>query len=352
VPKGSLLDADPELACAAGVLVIGHLTFYGMHHCFSKLLFDSDLNYLAIPGWTVSGPAWIYGAISQWGNPVAGLLAESLNSIGGGGRMDMDGVDAAGFSYCPWGIFPNLEFNELQYPMVFLFRNKFMPDSGGKGKFRGGDTCMMAAMPHATNAVVFGSTQPGYRIPPANGLYGGYPPMILPGVQVTKTNLLEMLKRSDKNVPFDMLTLLKGGIKGDYLYESEQRAPRPVVEGDLFIQSANGAASYGEVLERDPELVTRDVRYGLTTEWAAKNVYCVSYDPETLVVDVEGTRKMRAATREQRKKRGVKYDVFIKQWLKKRPKDELLGLYGPWPDPSLPPAKPSGSIDPQSTIEP
>jgi translation elongation factor EF-Ts len=43
-------------------------------------------------------------------------------------------------------------------------------------------------------------------------------------------------------------------------------------------------------------------------------------------------KKLRAQERERRKKQGKPYHEFVKEWLKKEPKEEIIRSYGPWPD--------------------
>ena len=58
---------------------------------------------------------------------------------------------------------------------------------------------------------------------------------------------------------------------------------------------APGGGGYGDPLERDPELVVKDVTDGYVSLAAAAEQYGVVMDPETLKVDVGATREKRAA---------------------------------------------------------
>jgi hypothetical protein len=66
----------------------------------------------------------------------------------------------------------------------------------------------------------------------------------------------------------------------------------------------------------------------------AREIYKVAIDEETLVINHEETEKLRETERVNRKKRGVPYRDFIRQWNKKRPDEEILLHYGTWPDPA------------------
>ena len=90
---------------------------------------------------------------------------------------------------------------------------------------------------------------------------------------------------------------------------------------------------YGDVLERDPEQIMSDIRAGLCTHWAAKELYKVSYDENTLRLDAEKTDILREEARKDRLKRAMSYDDFQKDWLKLRPSEETLEYYGTYPHP-------------------
>ena len=58
---------------------------------------------------------------------------------------------------------------------------------------------------------------------------------------------------------------------------------------------APGGGGYGNPVERDPELVEKDVLEGYVTRDDAAEQYGVIIDPGTLKVDVGATREKRAA---------------------------------------------------------
>ena len=76
----------------------------------------------------------------------------------------------------------------------------------------------------------------------------------------------------------------------------------------------------------------QDLEKEVISHWAAKNVYKVVYDEKRLTVDEEKTLASREEERIDRIKRGQKYEEFEKEWVKKRPNDQTIEFYGPWPD--------------------
>ena len=99
--------------------------------------------------------------------------------------------------------------------------------------------------------------------------------------------------------------------------------------GELYMISQGCGGGYGDPLEREPDLVIKDIEERLTTAEWAKKLYKVEFDEETLVVDEEGTKKLRAAYREQRKKQGVPYAEFVKKHVKDVPPKDIP-FYGSW----------------------
>jgi acetone carboxylase alpha subunit len=70
----------------------------------------------------------------------------------------------------------------------------------------------------------------------------------------------------------------------------------------------------------------------LISHKVAGDVYCVAYNPDSLLVDDEATERLREEEREKRKKNGVPYGEFKKQWDKLKPSEEILQFYGDWPE--------------------
>ncbi len=331
---GSMLDASADAACACGVLTSGFLAFYAIPSCFAKMLFDSKWREKAVASWGTPSPPFMYGGLNQYGLPVAGLASDALNTQGGGARQDRDGENSAGFSFCPTGILQDAEFTELQLPWMYLFRNRFMADNHGLGKYRGGTGVMIAYVPHNVPWLVCGSSQGGNKFPPEKGLFGGYAAMTAPAVSVIGSNLAQMMADSSEDIPYDVYELLeKRAVTGDYQIESMIRPFRPVPGDDLMLMPSLGGTGYGDVLERDPQAVVDDIKAHITTPWTADNVYRVVYDPATMRVDHEATAAARAAERAARKKRGRPYAEFEAEWLQKRPADEIIKRYGNWPNP-------------------
>jgi acetophenone carboxylase len=105
-------------------------------------------------------------------------------------------------------------------------------------------------------------------------------------------------------------------------------------ERDIFVGCSHGGVGYGDVLERDPQQVIRDLREEIISEWVVRNVYRVVYDPVTLHVQEDETQERRSHARKERIKKGMNYRNFVKGWGRRKPPEDILKYYGKWPDAS------------------
>jgi N-methylhydantoinase B len=63
--------------------------------------------------------------------------------------------------------------------------------------------------------------------------------------------------------------------------------------GDVVIIDAAGGGGYGNPLEREPEIVGKDVIEEYVSLERAKEYYGVIINPKTFKVDMEATKKLR-----------------------------------------------------------
>ncbi|RLE50207.1 MAG: hypothetical protein DRJ33_07610 [Candidatus Methanomethylicota archaeon] len=105
-----------------------------------------------------------------------------------------------------------------------------------------------------------------------------------------------------------------------------------IFPNDLAVTSTSGGSGYGDPLDRDPNLVIKDLENGIISEWVARNIYKVVFDPETLEIDYKATEEERRREREERKRRGKRYDKWVEEWEKMTPPKDFLKFYGTWPD--------------------
>jgi hypothetical protein len=101
--------------------------------------------------------------------------------------------------------------------------------------------------------------------------------------------------------------------------------------GELYMITQGGGGGYGDVLERDPQLIAKDWQDGIVSPDAVENTYRVVMDYATGAIDQEATRQARAEERKARLQRGKPFKEFAKAWTKALPPAELP-YYGSWAD--------------------
>lgn len=330
VPENRILNPPLESAISAST-VISPQAVKAIHHCFNKAMFGSPYReYVANP-LGACAKCWLYGGINQIGMEVAGIHASSMNSDGGGARIDKDGIDSCGFWWSGVADSLDLEHEELQYPFTNLYR-KLALDQHGPGKYRGGSGASSSVIIHDSSQFYLAAAGTSWKFPVDIGLFGGYAAGVSPAVEVMNSNIMEKFKKSDKDIPTNYHDLVVNRtIEGEYIAHAMD-AGHTLPENGISNLLVIGGGGYGDVLERDPDAIMKDIKEGVTSHWVARNIYHVAYDEETLVVDCKKTEELRKMERQARIKRGKKYEEFEKGWLKKKPPEEALKYYGSWPD--------------------
>ncbi|MDP2645115.1 MAG: hydantoinase B/oxoprolinase family protein [Desulfobacterales bacterium] len=223
-------------------------------------------------------------ATSGWARPIAftefGLdrakrryFTVQMNSHGGAGAIH---------GYDGWphlGMFSGLggfrkgsnELIETRLPWR-ITKYEMLQDSPGAGRWRGG---------HGVEIEWISDNDPGCEhtiiTGDADGLFTDI--YAVAGGQIPKRNRMYLeLKATGQRTP---------------LYS--KRGPFFLQRGDRVIQYAQGGAGLGNPLDRDIELVCRDVKYEYISVEAARDIYKVAVDPETFEVDPEETRRLRSA---------------------------------------------------------
>ena len=203
---------------------------------------------------------------------------------GNGARIDGDGVDSGGsYMSCP-----NVEWMEMQYPLLYLFRRHAL-DSAGAGKFRGGVGVESAHTLHdAPEGKIAGVA---YGVASAensgHGMFGGQAGAPSVMVKMAGTRLNQLLAR---NQPATKLAEL-GGAREELPYCNFE-----LREGDVLFMRVASGGGVGDPLERDPELVRSDVANAIVSRAAAREVYGVVLSGD-LEIDQGATRELRQTMR-------------------------------------------------------
>jgi N-methylhydantoinase B len=244
--------------------------------------------------WSGTSMAPIFAGTSQHGFPFA---ATEMSHFGGGGgaRTYADGVDTAGIVFNTTPNMPNIEDQEAEYPVLYLFR-RHLQDSGGPGRFRGGRSGELAyTMYDAPNdhlEGLFAGT--GAEMPNAIGLAGGMPGAAIRVARVVDTDLPQRLAQ---RLPLpESLDTIEG--RREILCCKHVRTP--LARGDVWYHSWQAGGGYGDPLLREPERVAEDVARRAVSREAARDIYAVALHADGSV-DVRATGALRSAIRERRK---------------------------------------------------
>ncbi len=95
----------------------------------------------------------------------------------------------------------------------------------------------------------------------------------------------------------------------------------------MLSQGAGGG--YGDVLERTPNLVIKDLEENLVSPETARELYRVVYDEETFTVDDEATAALRREERQARLARSMSWDDFVVNHVTEQP-PAGVPYYGSW----------------------
>ncbi len=306
----------------------------GMFMAGARMMYSMDPKR-AVGAWYTGFAVTVYGGLNQWGEPIADITPE-INATGAGGRSDMDGVNAAGAYFATMSDCGDVESTEADRPFLYLFRN-FYDNSYGHGKYRGGSGVGFGLMIHGVPGLAVGSMGFGSHFPTTLGIFGGRAaPPVFTRV-VNGGNMQERLAAGDQSLPHRMSELYGETTdhEGTPVYGNVSAPPSLMEEGDTLYVPITGGAGYGDVLEREPEAVVKDLRDGLVNQQAAEMVYGVITSPDTLNLDATATAERRQQMLNARKLRAKPYAEFVKEWEKQSPPESILQYYGDYPNPGL-----------------
>ncbi len=259
-PEGSVVNCRFPAAVAAR-LVIGHFITEIIYRALSGVL---PGKVIAASGGTPAQMNVFYGKRGD-GRPWHSVIIR-------GGGMGASAVNDGNYVY----IFPAngantpVEIFESDTPLIVENR-ELLPDSGGPGRMKGGlgqrELFRVPEDRYAPIPPVNLGIQAGRHIHPPEGLFGGQP-----------------------------------GAKARFLINGAPGNPFGLTQlkpGDRVTIDAAGGGGHGDPLEREPEMVERDVAEGYVSIERAREDYGVAINPNTLTIDEGLTRKVREALRKK-----------------------------------------------------
>src|ERR1043166_6553393 len=264
------------------------ISLYPAYNTISKMLScDPELkkDVMTIGG-TSQFPLTVFRGIDQWGEKFGYLLLDPM--VGAIGAFSFkDGIATGGQVRSPICRIGNVEHNEQSFPLLILYRKENM-DSGGAGKFRGGNSAAVSFIPHGTTHITQDTESSGAAIPTAPGLAGGYP---------ATTNYYQFKRNSDilqRHAQRRMIGDIAEAQGQDELLQLRQI---DIHQGpaDVYEVAFAAGAGYGDPLERDPEAVRKDVYLEDISSKAAREIFKVvlTGEGEELRVDSAATVTLR-----------------------------------------------------------
>lgn len=235
----------------------------------------------------MSFPINAFMGVDQRGKAYSSFLMDPIGSAGSA-HPGSDGTDTGGYSFDLQSTMPNVEENELFYPLLYLWR-KELPDSGGAGEFRGGNAGEFAIVPHKTEAINWFTVSSAMAVP-VSGVFGGYPTSTNAYLKLAGANVAEQLAKTGR------MPTSSDEVAGEKDWVPAKSFDRVVTPADVWVSSWGGASGFGDPIEREPERVLRDVIAGRVSDDWARAAYGV-----VLTGTGADTRVDAAATEDRRR---------------------------------------------------
>jgi N-methylhydantoinase B len=290
-PKGSVVNVANPGPVSLNTTSGGAVARYLANSVMGQMAARSDKWRVEVLAQSMGNRMARHAGVSQYGS----YYVSTLVGLGGGGaRSYTDGIDSSGMETGGTSSCHNVEWVEVNFPLLHVFR-RHVRDSGGAGKFRGGVAEETALILHDSpkGSVKFVALGTAGLRNGGQGIFGGFngAPSVL--VHMTDTAIRQVLGKS--RAPDD-LDALGGGRRMLPYCDLELH------QNDVFYMRFAGGGGYGDPVERDPRLVANDVRNGLVSAESAASIYGTVVDA-TLNPDMPATKKARAALRSERMSR-------------------------------------------------
>ncbi|WP_321167703.1 hydantoinase B/oxoprolinase family protein [Baekduia soli] len=230
----------------------------------------------------------IHAGVNQRGAYYVGPMLDAIIGTTGATRS-ADGTFANGVWWIPEGRGPNVETYERDWPILYLYRGEDQ-DSGGAGRFRGGNGGRLAYIPYKGEVAVGVYSAEG--VPKTAGLFGGNPGSVGATTLLRGSDVVARLAAGE-------LPGSAAEIEGTVEPVQNKGVALPVDHDAVLEWNWGGSAGYGDPLTRDPARVGADVAAGSVGVASASDTYGVIAS-EAGEVDAAATEARRAELRTAR----------------------------------------------------
>lgn len=267
-PENCIVNAKRPFSTARGTSAASDILYHALLKAAAGACIEKvPAGYTKCVVQQLAGTDYRDGRNKEWGYVALGEQAG-----GGGAAFGADGSSCVldfevvgGLKAIPF------ELAELLFPII-IENAEIATDSMGAGKWRGAPGRMVTVTPYECSRLLVGSDHGELY----NGCYG-----------------------------------LSGGKQspGGCVYYYDAKAPQKrtfhsmgvfyVNPACSYVSISTGGGGYGDPLERNPEMVWKDVRDGIVSESSAEADYGVKLDPLTKTLDRDATKELRNKIRSE-----------------------------------------------------
>lgn len=301
-----------------------------------KFLFSNPFKYTRVVApWYCMNNVFLFGGLTQHGEMVGNVCAD-INGMGGGARSDRDGENGIAPIFATMADLGEQELIEEEMPFIQLVSKKMMKDNQAFGQFRGGMGYQMMVAMRDSPAFGFMLCAVGSKFPNVPGLFGGYGCPTYPLARVSGVDVFEVFKTNPGSFRYDIAEIMnEQPLEGGTYWTMPMALKYDLAKrGELYMIAQGSGGGFGDPLEREPELVLKDLDDDLISDDVAWRMYRLVYDIETRVLDRAATEKARDEERKARMGRGKPFKAFAKEWVTDDPPADLP-YYGSWGDPAF-----------------
>ena len=322
MPEKSRLNADPAQSVGYATVGIGVTFSEAITEAISRAYYASGKEG------EVQAPAQgsmnfpIMAGLDRFGRPFGNIvMSHAISSFGSGAFVGRDGMPNYHF-YNPWQYAGDHEPDELVTHAFSLF-NGFLPDSGSPGKWRSAPCTGHILMIHASNVAFPSFNGAGSKMAGNQGMFGGYPCGCSHVEYLWDTNIYELAKVGEIPNEFTAVANIAEKVQGNLTRWGASAPAVPAKSGDIMTMNMQTGAGLGDPLERDPQLVLKDVIERLATSESSRTVYGVVINQSAQKVDRVKTEKERREKLKDRIKRGMPGGEYLRLQVGRRKRRDL-----------------------------